>query len=104
MSGHHLSDDEFAKRVQVRIDMEMEQPEEWCGLSFALTGRFLGFTIVRARGMATAVRRAHQLGINPGGEVLMYTFDRVSKPPDDIFEKLVTNKADLDRIIHQWGD
>jgi hypothetical protein len=46
----------------------------WWWLSFADPDRepgseFLGVVIVEARGFALAVRRTHELGINPGGEV-----------------------------------
>ena len=34
--------------------------------------RFLGACIVMAPGFITAIQRAHQLGINPGGAVLHY--------------------------------
>lgn len=40
------------------------------------TGRqFLGAAIVRADRIITAVRRAHALGINPGGEVMSMWID-----------------------------
>lgn len=39
----------------------------WC--SFAGTDRHLGVAVVAAPGVVHAVRRTHELGINPGGEV-----------------------------------
>jgi hypothetical protein len=39
-------------------------------LSFATDAGFLGACVVEARTVAHAARRCHELGINPGGEVL----------------------------------
>jgi hypothetical protein len=49
-------------------------PDGWWYLSFAEPkppfGRgFLGGAVVEGRGVVSAVLRAHELGINPGGEV-----------------------------------
>lgn len=92
-----------AERIRALIDEEMRQPARWYLLSFALGDRFLGITIVRAHGTVTATRRAHELGVNPGGQVASYTFDRTSNPPAEIFQKLVTDKDDVKRILDTWG-
>lgn len=44
----------------------------WC--SFANEEGFLGVCIVEADNVIEAAMRAHELGINPGGEVLGATF------------------------------
>lgn len=56
------------------LAQESVQPESWWWLSFAdgslpAGEQFLGVAIVRARGPSLAIHRAHELGINPGGEV-----------------------------------
>jgi hypothetical protein len=56
-------------------------------LSFA-TGGFVGVAIVRAETADLAIKRATELGINPGGEVLVVAL------PDD---------AMADAEISQWG-
>jgi len=99
-----MTDEAFFKRMQELVEQEMKQPEMWHALSFALADKFLGFTIVRAHGLITAIRRAHELGINPGGEVRGYSFDQMSKPPDELFEKLVTDKAEINRLLEQWSN
>jgi len=56
------------------LEQESDQPERWWWLSFAdpylPTGtQFLGVSLVKASGFATATTYAHLLGINPGGEI-----------------------------------
>jgi hypothetical protein len=99
-----MTEEEYARRVQELLDQEQKKPERWHLLSFAMPGKFLGVTIVRARGMISATRRAHALGINPGGSVRSYEFDKISKPPFELFEKLVTDKAMVQKILDTWGD
>lgn len=74
-------------------------------LSFADGGRpkgqqFLGGAIVRADGMLDAVRRAHVLGINPGGEVQGHKIVRMAGTgpiPDQYVERLLSRK-DIDAM------
>jgi hypothetical protein len=57
--------------------------------------RFLGACIVEARGMVTAIRKAHQLGINPGGAVIAY-----DTPKHELSDRnrLITSDADMARL------
>jgi hypothetical protein len=48
---------------------ESQRPEMWWWLSFADDEGFLGGVLTRARGFLSAVQKARNLGINPGGEV-----------------------------------
>jgi hypothetical protein len=65
-----------AKERDKRLAAALESEEAagqmgWWWLSFSGDDSgFLGVCIVEAFGMASAVRKAHQLGINPGGEVV----------------------------------
>jgi hypothetical protein len=54
--------------------------------------RFLGACIVEAHGLITAVQRAHQLGINPGGAVIPY-----DTPPHDLDmrDRLITSEEEM---------
>lgn len=64
-------------------------------LSFADASGFKGVVIVEAYGFTDALRRSHDAGINPGGEVQGL---RVDPMPDDFpAEKLnrLLSKADL---------
>lgn len=56
--------------------------------------QFLGAAVVRATNMEEAVRRAHKVGINPGGEVqgLEVSPDLVPKINDKWIERLLTHK------------
>jgi hypothetical protein len=60
---------EWEAKVLRMIAEEALQPESWWYLSFVGEGGFLGAALVRARGMTSALQRAHRLGINPGGRV-----------------------------------
>ena len=69
MDEHHRAARAFELLVQ-----EASEPESWWWLSFADGSlpegqQFLGVAIVREHGPARAIRRSHELGINPGGEV-----------------------------------
>jgi len=54
--------------------------------------RFLGACIVEARGLITAVDRAHKLGINPGGQVLAY--DTPEHDPS-LRNRLITDDTEM---------
>ena len=54
--------------------------------------RFLGACIVMAPGFITAIQRAHQLGINPGGAVLHY--DAPDHDPA-IRDRLITSDEEM---------
>ena len=69
-----MTDEERRFRLGQAIVAEDGEPEGWYWLSFSDTDRpkgqqFLGACVVRARGIATAVREAHVQGCNPGGQV-----------------------------------
>jgi hypothetical protein len=57
--------------------------------------RFLGACIVMAPGFITAIQRAHQLGINPGGAVLNY-----DAPPHDerMRDRLITRDEEMTQL------
>lgn len=54
------------------LEAELKQPLTTWWLSFAddARGGSLGVCLVEARGLLTAVMRTHQIGINPGGQVM----------------------------------
>jgi hypothetical protein len=58
------------------IAEERRHAARWHYLSFADRTAFLGGVIVRAYGFLTAVQRATDLGINPGGEVMCQPIPR----------------------------
>lgn len=68
---------EWKERVAEFLAAESTQSETLWYISFADddAGGFLGACCVMARGMIGAVRRAHSLGINPGGQVLAIEWD-----------------------------
>jgi hypothetical protein len=65
-----LTADEFNKRLTDLLEVEQLEQECWWYLSFASYDCFLGAAIVRGRGLVSAFRETHRLGLNPGGEVL----------------------------------
>lgn len=58
-----------ARRAAI-ITEEHRHAARWHYLSFADDSGFLGGVIVRSYGFLTAIQRATDLGINPGGEVM----------------------------------
>lgn len=82
------------------LDEATTGADRWWWLSFADATlpkgtQFLGACIVRARGMVSAVSRAHVLGINPGGEVVGYELPAAADEigiPDDYCNRLLTRE------------
>lgn len=62
-------------------------------LSFASEAGFLGGAFVHAHGIITAVDRANDLGINPGGEVLCW--GPIPPPESDLMDRLLS-KQEID--------
>ena len=88
------SSDVLDQRTKQLLAAESREPEQFFYLSFAEPkpphGRgFLGACIVRAYGILTAVDRAWNLGINPGGEVLCMP---VSHCNPELLDRLLTRK------------
>jgi hypothetical protein len=78
------------------------QPGVWW-LSFADGDHWLGGCYIEAIGPAHAVARTHELGINPGGEVLITgalsreRFDQIA-PATAVLDRLL-QKEDIDDLI-----
>jgi len=87
-------DDELVAR-------EKAQGEQgWWWLSFADPGRpdgqrFLGVAIVEGYGVGSASRRAHELGVNPGGEVRGEQLSGDAIPPSEYRNRLLS-RSDLE--------
>jgi hypothetical protein len=68
---------------------EMGSPQTHFLLSFVDdAGTFLGATCVRAGGLASAIRRTRELGINPGGSV---RWTKLDAAPAGLVNRLETN-------------
>jgi hypothetical protein len=80
--------------------------DRWWWLSFVNPGdeRFLGVCVVKRHSFVAAVQRAHQLGINPGGQVAGQVLPEGEEPPEALRDKLVADRTTLDRIMRQWND
>jgi hypothetical protein len=74
------------------IAEERQRALGWFYLSFASDYAFLGATIVWAHGFLTAMQRASDLGIDPGGEVICYPLPRKHLPrvPADLRDRLLS--------------
>jgi len=89
------------------LDEAKGGPPGWWWLSFADGRRpagqqFLGVAVVRAAGFGLAVMRAHALGINPGGEVSGQQIPASVAPPDEMLDKLVTDKDRVLELEEGW--
>lgn len=78
------------EQFQAALARERSLPCRWWYLSFC-DGEFLGAAIVLASGMAHAVARCHQLGINPGGQVLGLPLPE--PPPRGARDRLLDKKG-----------
>lgn len=83
--------------VAQALAKESEFSEATIWMSFCDPGKpkgeqFLGVIITRAKGAAHAMIKVHELGINPGGEILSYHTDAEIDPSN--FDKLLS-KNDL---------
>jgi len=80
-----------ARRAAV-IAEEHRHAVRWHYLSFASEAGFLGAVIVRSYGFLTAIQRASDLGINPGGEVMCTPIPRkhLYRVPSDLRNRLLT--------------
>lgn len=93
-----MDDDQRARARMVGLLVEdLALPERWWWLSFAdgqlpVGTQFLGVVIVKARGMGWACRRAHELGINPGGEVQGTEFPDGAIAPPEYVGRLLTKE------------
>jgi hypothetical protein len=82
-----MTDEERERRILEKVAEERSGELRWWWLSFIDPGRaendrFLGVAIVEASGPITATLQAHDLGINPGGEVAILPLPYPPKPED----------------------
>jgi hypothetical protein len=94
-----MTDDELREWRRKLIDDERKNPPGWWYLSFVSDDDvFLGVAIVQGQGLITAVRRAHRLKINPGGQLMGLEIPDISLVPEEARERLLS-KADLERLL-----
>jgi hypothetical protein len=88
-----------ARRAAV-IAVEHRHAARWHYLSFADDTCFLGGVIVRSCGFLTAIQRATDLGINPGGEVECTPISRKDlwRVPPDLRNRPLSEEEVRDRL------
>jgi hypothetical protein len=88
-----------ARRAAI-IAEEHRHAARWHYLSFADDTGFLGGVIVRSYGFLTAIQRATELGINPGGEVMSTPIPRKDlwRVPGDLRNRLLSEDEVQDRL------
>ena len=89
----------------IAADIELEgftpgEPDQdgcltWWQLSFVGDDGWLGWLLIEAPSFVSAVRRAHMLGLNPGGEVMAAGF-RARSVPDGYANRLITSRAEVE--------
>lgn len=91
------------ERLLQALAYEEQQPQMYWWLSFADSNKpkgeqFLGATIVKAGGPASAIRRTHVLNINPGGQVAYEKIGKLSLFPEMV-DVLVVDGAEVRAIV-----
>jgi hypothetical protein len=91
---------EWKQRLASILAEEGKHPEWTWFLSFAGEEGFRGAVITRARGMTLAIRRANEMGINPGGEVLSFSVPAGEESciPADMYDRLLRREELLIRL------
>lgn len=89
---------ERQRRALVLEAEERKGPLGLWYLSFASEEGFLGGCVVEAYGINTAITKAHELGINPGGEVMSMEIDPTKLAAGDFRNRLL-NKAQLTEVF-----
>lgn len=76
----------------------------WWWLSFATKERHLGIALVKATDMVTAVREAHRLGCNPGGEVAGWPIpaNLGLGEPNQKWTNRVLTREEADEMSCEW--
>lgn len=87
-------------RRAATITEEHRHAARWYYLSFADDGGFLGGVIVGSCGFLTAIQRATELGINPGGEVMCTPIPRkdLCRVPPDLRNQLLPQDKVRNRL------
>lgn len=97
-----MTDAERYVRIQAMLGEERAAGQlTWWYLSFARdAATFLGAVFVQAYGITDATRRAHELGINPGGWVSAHRLLTGHGIPEKYRERLLTTEdiAELDKL------
>ena len=88
---------EWQARLAQLLTDELSEPLRWFYLSFA-DEQFRGAVIVEAQGFTHAIKLAHKLGINPGGQVMSHEIPAGAKIPEEAKNRLLS-KSDLERLF-----
>ena len=91
-------------RRAVLIAEERQHKARWFYLSFATGYAFLGAAIVRGHGFLTAIQRASDLNINPGGGVMHRPLNwrHMKRIPADLRNRLLS-KEEVDTRLEVLG-
>lgn len=87
-------DSEIRRKITAHIAREAGDSLQGWYLSFAGEEGFRGVVIQIARGYAHAIQRAHELGINPGGEVqgIPIPPKELDKVPPEFMDRLLSRE------------
>jgi len=93
--------DNFAEMVDLALEREADKPETMLWLSFCDGSKpkgqqFLGVVMTKARGVVHAVKHLHDIGVNPGGEVVCVQTD--ANPAPDHVDVLLSKEQ-----LQQFG-
>jgi hypothetical protein len=88
----------WRRQVARTLAAEAKESERWWYLSFADASGFRGAVVVQSRGKLGALTRTHELGINPGGEVLSIDLPEDVTVPAQAANRLLS-REEVERIF-----
>jgi hypothetical protein len=88
------------KRIAALLTLEAADPLRMVYLSFATDEEFYGAVIIEAHGIGHATMLTHQLGINPGGQVMAVDIPAEMIPSAKYHNRLLTKEE----ILEFWPD
>lgn len=82
---------------------EAQKPVKWWYLSFAGEEGFRGGLFLKGRGFADCIRESHNLGLNPGGEVMIMEVPKRNGLPAANYRYKLLDKKELQAAFREKG-
>lgn len=102
-----MTEQQRSERLAAMNLEEQSEPVRWWRVVFfvEMKGTFLGVTFVQARGVISASKRCHDLGLDVAGSAVACQRipEQMGAPPDEIRERLIVDEAAAERICAAYN-